>query len=215
MTWANFYLICFGVGFGLSVFSFLGGFARMHVGHWHLPHFGHGAAGGHGAHLPTAHLPPAHGGGPGRVVGTHAARASVSPFDFTTLMAFLAWFGGIGYLLARYSTIWALLGLGFATVGGLGGASIVFLFLSRVLLAHESALDQADYEMTGVLSRLSVGIRAGGTGEIVYTQGGTRHTCGARSEDGGEIPKGAEVVVTRYERGIAYVRRWEDLTERE
>jgi hypothetical protein len=35
--------------------------------------------------------------------------------------------------------------------------------------------------------------------------------CAARSEHGEVLAKGEEVVVTRYERGIAYVRRWEDL----
>ena len=49
-------------------------------------------------------------------------------------------------------------------------------------------------------------IRAGGTGELIYSQEGTRRVAGARSEDGAAIPKGAEVVVTRYEKGIAYVR---------
>ena len=38
-----------------------------------------------------------------------------------------------------------------------------------------------------------------------------RRVSGARSEDGIAIEKGTEVVVTRYEKGIAYVRRWEDL----
>ena len=40
---------------------------------------------------------------------------------------------------------------------------------------------------------------------------GLRRCSGARSEDGTAIPKGAEVVVQRYEKGIAYVRRWEDM----
>jgi len=48
-------------------------------------------------------------------------------------------------------------------------------------------------------------------GELVYTQGGTRKSCGARSDDGSAIEKGSEVVVTGYERGIATVRRWADL----
>ena len=38
-----------------------------------------------------------------------------------------------------------------------------------------------------------------------------RRVAGARSEDGTAIAKGAEVVVQRYEKGIAYVRRWEDM----
>ena len=43
MTWANFYLICFAVGFCLSFFSFVFGGAR--TGRLHLPHF-HGHVGG-------------------------------------------------------------------------------------------------------------------------------------------------------------------------
>ncbi|MFZ0297807.1 MAG: hypothetical protein WAM13_05605, partial [Candidatus Sulfotelmatobacter sp.] len=52
MTWANFYLICFAVGFCLSFFSFVFGGSR--TGRLHLPHF-HGHI-GHG-HLGGAHLP--------------------------------------------------------------------------------------------------------------------------------------------------------------
>jgi hypothetical protein len=46
---------------------------------------------------------------------------------------------------------------------------------------------------------------------MIYSQEGTRRVAGARSENGAAIPKGAEVVVTRYEKGIAYVRPWEEL----
>ena len=59
-----------------------------------------------------------------------------------------------------------------------------------------------------------VPIRAGdGTGEIVFTHAGTRRVAGARSENGRAITKGTEVVVTRYEKGIAYVVTWSDLEE--
>ena len=62
------------------------------------------------------------------------------------------------------------------------------------------------------MAGLSVSIREGGTGEIVYSQVGTRRVCGARSEDGSAIAKGTEVVVTRYEKGIAYVRLWSEMS---
>ena len=89
---------------------------------------------------------------------------------------------------------WALeLALG----SGLIGASIVFLFLSKVLISEEENMDPADYDMVGVLGRTSIPVREGGTGEIIYSQAGTRRTCGARSEDGVAIAKGVEVVVTR------------------
>jgi membrane protein implicated in regulation of membrane protease activity len=136
----------------------------------------------------------------------------VSPFNFVSFTAFLAWFGGIGYLLTRFSSVWFLIALGIALLGGLTGAAIVYLFLSRVLTSEDENLDPADYEMAGVLGRTSVPIRPGGTGEIIYSQAGTRRTCGARSENGASIPKGNEVIVTRYEKGIAYVRLWSEMS---
>ena len=54
-----------------------------------------------------------------------------------------------------------------------------------------------------------------GTGEIIYSQEGTRRTCGARSEDGKPIAKGTEVLVTRYQKGIAYVRLWDEFSKSE
>jgi hypothetical protein len=130
-----------------------------------------------------------------------------------TLMAFLAWFGGMGYLLTGRGRLGQLLVLAFALVSGFAGAGLVFGFLTKVLLKHERFLDSADFEMTGVLGRVTVSIRAGGTGEIVYSQAGTRRSAGARSESGAAIPRDSEVVVTRYEKGLAWVRPWEELAE--
>jgi membrane protein implicated in regulation of membrane protease activity len=200
MNWAAFYLICFVVGFTLSLLSFVGGGLR-----WHLPHFPHHSGGSH------LHL----GGGPAaaaRSAHPPGRSGQVSPFNFVSCTAFLAWFGGIGYLLTRFSSVWFLIALSIALLGGLTGAAIVYLFLSRVLTSEDENLDPADYEMTGVLGRTSVPIRPGGTGEIIYSQAGTRRTCGARSENGASIPKGNEVIVTRYEKGIAYVRLWSELS---
>ena len=45
-----------------------------------------------------------------------------------------------------------------------------------------------------------------------YVSGKTRRTCGARGEDGKAVAKGSEVVVTRYEKGIAYVRLWTEIS---
>jgi membrane protein implicated in regulation of membrane protease activity len=202
LTWTDFYLTCFAIGFLLSAISFIAGGLRWHL---HLPHFPHG-----GGHIGAAagHAPVAHGSGTAPQTGH---QAQVSPFNFVSLTAFLAWFGGTGFLLTRFSSIWFALGLMIALGAGLFGAAIVFLFLSRVLISHEENLDSADYEMVGVLGRISMPIRENGTGEIIYSQAGTRRTCGARSENGHALEKGAEVVVARYEKGIAYVNRWEEI----
>lgn len=201
MTWADFYLICFVLGIAFSLLSALSGGARLKL---HIPHFPHAHAGGG---IPGAGS--AHHAGTRVESGGHSAIAAA--FNFVTLTAFLAWFGGTGYLLTKYSSLWVLLGLGLSTLSGLFGAVIIFLFLNRVLTSENENLDPADFEMCGVLGRTSVPIRPGGTGEIIYSQEGTRRTCGARSDGGSAIVKGADVVVTRYEKGIAYVKLWSEL----
>jgi hypothetical protein len=201
MTWSSFYLICFVVGFAISLLSFLAGNLRWHLPH--LPHAGHGA------------LPHLHGSGSGGNAGAghaHGHSHQASPFSLATLAAFLAWFGGAGYLLSRFSTLWSLVGFALAVFAGLLGGGIIFLFLNRVLTSEEENLDPADFEMAGVLGRVSVSIREGGTGEIIYSQAGTRRTCGARSENNVAIAKASEVMVTRYEKGIAYVRLWSEMS---
>jgi hypothetical protein len=215
--WSDFYLICFAVGFCFSFFSFIFGGSRF--GRLHLPHFhGHGLPHLPVAHGPVGHAPVAGGHAPVQAAphapgGHQGARSgSVSPFNFVTLTAFLAWFGGTGYLFTRFSTVWVGLGLLFSVLSGLVGGGIIFLFLSKVLMSDEENMDAADYEMVGVLGRLCVSIRDGGTGEILYSQAGTRRVCGARSEDGSAMAKGTEVVVTRYEKGIAYVRLWSEMS---
>ncbi len=215
MTWSDFYLICFAVGFCFSFFSFVFGSSRL--GKLHLPHFhAHGIG-----PVPTAHAPVgpaaadaagAHGGAETQGHGAaHAGHGTVSPLNPPSIAAFLAWFGGTGYLLTRFSALWVGMALTLSAIAGLVGGAIIFFFLTKVLMSDQEFLDPADFEMVGVLGKLSVPIREGGTGELIYSQMGTRRVCGARSESGSAIAKGTEVVVTRYEKGIAYVRLWEEL----
>jgi hypothetical protein len=202
MTWATFYLICFVVGLVFSLLSVLGSTDRFHAahaaGHWHLPHFhGRGASVARAATTARGSAVP----------GPH-----VSFFNMSSIMAFLAWFGGTGYLLTRYAGLVIEATFILALVAGVLAGGAVFLFLVKILLAHETALDPADFDLIGALGKVNAGIRVGGTGEIVFSQGGTRQTAGARSEDGQMIPKGTEIVITRYDKGIAYVRRYDEMT---
>jgi membrane protein implicated in regulation of membrane protease activity len=134
-------------------------------------------------------------------------------FNFATITAFLAWFGGSGYLLTRYSALTVTVIMLVAIVIGLMGGALIFWFVVKLLLKHDRQLDPADFERVGALGRIVSPIREGGTGEIIFSQAGTRHTCGARSENGEALTKGIEIIVTRYEHGIAYVRRWDELAE--
>jgi membrane protein implicated in regulation of membrane protease activity len=216
MTWTAFYLGCFLVGFALSFLTFvLGSFdfqVHFHAhGDWaHLPHFHlhmgdglHDTA--HGGHAPAA----GHAGTPAH--GLSIGEPELSWLNFGSITAFLAWFGGTGYLLTRFSGFWAWMSFALATLAGLAGAAIIFWFIAKVLMKNDKALDPLDYEMVGVLGTLTMPIRDGGTGEIVFSQEGIRRCAGARSDLGEAIARGTEVVVTRYEKGIAYVRPWEEL----
>ena len=190
MSWADFYLICFIVGFALSLISFLAG--SLHIPGLHHVHGRHG----------SVHIAHRHVGG-----------TQISPINFSTLTAFLAWFGAVGYLLTRFSEVWLWVGFLLAVAGGMAGGSIVFLFLVKVLLAHDKSLDPADYDMIGVLGYLTSAIREGGTGEMSFSQAGIRRSTAARSDGGSGIARGTEVVVTKYDKGIAYVRPWEELSD--
>jgi membrane protein implicated in regulation of membrane protease activity len=224
MDWPNdgvaaFFLVCFFIGLLFTVGSFFLG-------------LGHGAVGAHAGDVGAIDAPDAHFGGhaAAEAPGGHAAggaahtssavkaqlsHGSPSYFNLSTAMAFLTWFGGAGYILRIYYGAWLPLALALALLAGVAGAAVVFAFLSRVLYASQSILDPKDYYLPGTLARVSSPIRAGGTGEVVYTKGDTRHVAGARSLDGREIGRGVEVVIMRYERGLAYVQRWDDLMREE
>jgi membrane protein implicated in regulation of membrane protease activity len=190
MTMDTFYLVCFGVGLVLSLVSVLGGFAHLHLGHLHI---------GHSA---LAHGTGAHSSG-------SRGLSAVNGFTFT---AFLCWFGGAGYLLHRYSIFLAPLVLLLSVASGIFGAALLWAALFKVLIPRERVLSSEDTEMTGVLAKVSDSIRSnGGIGEILFLQTGARRCSAARSDDGRTIERGTEVVVIRYERGVAYVRPWAEL----
>lgn len=181
------FVVCFVAGLGLSVVSFVSGLEHVSV----FDQVFHGHR--------VVHLSPA-----GR-------RRSNSMINVAAITAFLTWFGGGGLLLERL-TPWssALIYAGAAVIGISGGALINSVI--NALARRESTAESLS--MLGVIGKTVVPIREGdGTGEIVFTHDGTRRVAGARSESGRAIAKGTEVVVTRYEKGIAYVSLWDELKE--
>ena len=187
MNWPAIFLGCFVVGFVLSVLSFAFGAIDTHV---HFPW--------------ETHV---------HVDGLHGHAHGIGPINFATITAFVAWFGGAGYLLTNEFRWLVLPAVGLSVVIGLAGAALVFVLMAKVLWSPNENMQSADYDMAGVLGRLSQPIREGGIGELIYSHGGARKSCGARSADGQAIEKGAEVVVTEDDRGIATVKRWVDLAD--
>jgi hypothetical protein len=211
MTLASFYLFCFLLGLTFSALTFLAGAVHIHVHlpfHAHLPVHGGSVHVGHGAHGGTSGSSHGAGAKGSSVRGD----AHVSWFNASTTMAFLAWFGGAGYILTRTSHLVAALSLGLAAVAGSVAATIVYRFMLKLTHAGDSLMLDEDYRIEGSVGTLSLPIRQQGTGEVIFSLGGVRRCAGARSEDGAVVEKGAEVVIARYEKGIAYVKRWEDFT---
>lgn len=230
MTWPTFYLICFLLGLGLSAVSFFSGLHRLDLfhhfgGHGHGSGAGHHLGGNHGAHASHAPHAVAH-----QPQSPHAARAlaaqqlsqpassptvelaaiHVSPFNMAAITAFLAWFGGSGVVFGM-ATHWAALPVfGISAAAGVAGGAIINRFLGG-LLQRERPMTATS--MIGLIGRLSSSIRAGGTGEIVFLIEGTRHVAAARSDAGHALAKGTEVIITRYDKGIAYVCTWDEIRE--
>jgi membrane protein implicated in regulation of membrane protease activity len=127
-------------------------------------------------------------------------------------MAFLAWFGGIGYILSAHSHLVGIIALAFAIAGGLSASWAVFKFMVKLMNTESSHLKDEDYRHEGLVCTVTMPVRENGTGEIMYMQNGVRRSAGARSCTGKPLEKGAEVVIERYENGVAYVNRWEEFT---
>lgn len=132
-------------------------------------------------------------------------------FNITSILAFITWFGGVGYIV-RNGTKWHwAIALSLALLAGVAAAWIVKEFIFRVLKAGEDILDPKDFQRSGTLARVTSTIRSGGVGEIVWEQRGARMVGSARSSDGAAIDRGTEVLVLSMERGVAIVEPFEGL----
>jgi membrane protein implicated in regulation of membrane protease activity len=197
MSWSDFYLFCFLVGFSLSAISFLAGALHLRLpfkmhSPFHLAH--HGAAAGRGGAI-----------GKG---GTH-----LSWFNAATVLAFLAWFGGTGYLLTTHSILVGAACLSVAVAAGLLAGWLVYRFMYVLVRNTDAHMNEWDYRHEGAVGTVSITIPAQGTGEVIFEQHGIRRSAGARSDDASPIERGAEVVISRYEKGIAYVKKWDEFTK--
>ncbi|HYO75252.1 MAG TPA: hypothetical protein VE010_02215 [Thermoanaerobaculia bacterium] len=185
------FVVSFIAGLGLSAISFVSGLQHVTV----FDNIFHGHR--------VLHLP--------RFVRHGSVRRSASMINAAAITAFLTWFGGGGLLLERLTTFAVPFIASAAVTTGLAGGAFINSVISA-LARRESVAESLS--MIGVIGRTVVPIRANdGTGEIVFTHAGTRRVAGARSDSGRAVAKGTEVVVTRYERGIAYVVTWDELEQ--
>ena len=153
-----------------------------------------------------------HAPGHGDLAHGDAGHDIPSVLNLGVILAFITWFGGVAYLARNGLSIPLVIALVIGIGGGVLGGMAIYRLL-RIVRSNESVLRAEDYRLPGVIARVTSSIREQGTGEVVYTQQGVRHVAAARGEGGRAIPRGAEVVILRVDRGIAYVDLWDTLVE--
>jgi hypothetical protein len=185
-----------------TLVSFLGG-----VGHL-------GGSGNSLGHFHVGHADSGHLGGGGHHAGSTELGEGISFLNLSSVTVFITWFGGVGFCLRSYGTLGLWIVIILSIGGGMLGAYIVYLFLAKFLLKGQSKpLRESDTYMPGTAARVSSGIDAGETGEIIYVHLGTRRSCGAKSIDGSHLSRGTKVVILKYEKGIAYVKACPELKD--
>ncbi|MCS7001445.1 MAG: hypothetical protein NZ518_01215 [Dehalococcoidia bacterium] len=195
---------CFVFGVGFTIVAYFLGSLDL-AGH-DVGHVGHAPVDAALPHAGAAGLPTDGGHGVVATGKLTAPTGGPSPFNLQVIAAFITFFGGVGFALSLLGVVGGLIVVPLALLGGLVGGGIVFWFLAKVLYRAQTPLMRdADYDVTGAIARVTSGIRAGGVGEIVFERQGRQRVEGARDVQGRAIPAGVEVVILRYERGIAYV----------
>ncbi len=173
---------------GVVAIAVFGSLAVAGAGHGHVGH-------GHHGHLQHGHVH--HAGG-----NLHDWTGSIVWWTLSwlsplTLAAALLWFGGAG-LLAESTPV---------AIPAALLAAIAAAWLVRTLMSSLANSSTAPLALTaeGAIGTVNATIRAGGTGEVIYTLEGLHRSMPARSVDGTSIPRGASVVITGSAGGIAWV----------
>ncbi|HUC42652.1 MAG TPA: NfeD family protein [Candidatus Sulfotelmatobacter sp.] len=120
--------------------------------------------------------------------------AGPSVFSARIMASFLTAFG-VGGVVARYYGLSHPASSGCGVAAGIVMSGLVYQF-ARILYSQQASSEVQMSRLVGRTAEVSVGIPAGGLGQVTLEYGGERTTQIARSKDGSAIPPGALVVVT-------------------
>ena len=186
-------------------------------------HVGQADAGhaGHAGHAGDAHVAQgadaAHAnGGQTQTAATPTFMASfantlLGALNLYGLLMFLLVFGLVGYVahaVLGWATVFVIVvPLLIGIIGAIGVTALLHVLFAT---SKDTVLTAYDARLEGRMGTVTMAIRAGGIGEIIFTRkGGGRQSVGARSATGDAIPAGAEVVILEYQEGIASVQSWD------
>lgn len=190
--------------------------ATAHNGHLHTAHTAHTANTAHAAHA-THGTTAQSDGSAGAVASVQVSPlaavkdAFIGGFSPYSLLILLLIFGLAGYLLHNNSNLGDVLTIVLALLAGDGAAICTGLLLTRIFVKGSGEeLGSDSSRLEGRLGEVSMAIRPGGVGEVLFPgAAGGRQSIGARCIDGEAVPPGTEVVILSTSGGIATVQSWE------
>jgi membrane-bound ClpP family serine protease len=116
------------------------------------------------------------------------------PFLSPTIIAtFLTVFGGIGYILLHKTSLSVLPATGLSLMAALAVSFTVLFLVVIPLYAAQKGTALSAKEMIGCEAKVITSIETSRLGEIVYEQGGVRHSAPAKAAEGAPIPQGSQV----------------------
>jgi membrane protein implicated in regulation of membrane protease activity len=129
---------------------------------------------------------------------------AVSPFKPSVIAAFVTVFGGVGLLTLKFGMFAAL------SVSAALGMVIAYAMYRFVIIPLNRAQNTSAVEkqaLIGCAAKVTEGIPQGKYGKITYYANGNTYSAPAKSEDGGEIARGAEVKIVYIDKNTYYVSK--------
>jgi len=130
------------------------------------------------------------------IAGDHLDGGHGGPgiFSVRIMAAFLTAFG-VGGIVGRYYDLSHPAASGIGVLAGVVMATLVYQF-ARLLHSQEASSELHMASLVGRTGEVSVGIPAGGIGQVTLTVGGERSEHIARAAGPGPLARGMEVVIT-------------------
>lgn len=131
---------------------------------------------------------------------------TVSPLKPIVIISFVTVFGGAGLMAAQAELSAAgMLAVAFGAAGLIAWSIYRFVVIPLYQAQNTSSVSQQ--ELIGRTATVSLRIKDGGFGSVAYVVNGNSYTAPAKSVDGTDLERGAEVVIMRLERNVYYVKR--------
>lgn len=141
--------------------------------------------------------------------GTGKSSRPAPYMNLPALAAFMVLFGAVGYLLVRNLSTSALtVGLFAIVAGAAAWMGMSVLMAKWALRPSEQGAHSEAEAIQGLLAVVVSPIGEGDSGSIRYERSGIRSEAPARGIDQAILLPGTDVVIDRFEDGVAIVEDW-------